>query len=54
MRLKKIILCITAMLTLFAFSTTAYADLNLGSGDGTGFGQGTADNVWAVKRKNGT
>lgn len=54
MRLKKIILCITAMLTLFAFSTTAFADLNLGSDDGTGFGQGTTDNGWAIKRNNGT
>lgn len=46
---KKIIIRLTSILLLFAFSsTTAFAGLNLGNQDGTGFQGGTSNNYWGV------
>lgn len=49
MNFKKIIIRLTSILLLFAFSsTTAFAGLNLGNQDGTGFQGGTSNNYWGV------
>ncbi len=49
MKLKKAIIRLTALFTLFAFSsTTAFAGLNLGNDDGTNFKGGTSNNYWGV------
>ena len=37
-----------------AFTSSAFADVNMGSGDGTGWGDGTGDNVWSLHTENGT
>lgn len=49
MKFKKIIIRLTSILLLFAFSsTTAFAGLNLGNDDGTNFKGGTSNNYWGV------
>lgn len=49
LKLKKAIIRLTALFTLFAFSsTTAFAGLNLGNDDGTNFKGGTSNNYWGV------
>ena len=49
MKLKRIIIRLTSILLLLAFSsTTAFAGLNLGNQNGTGFQGGTSNNYWGV------
>lgn len=49
MKLKKIVLRLTAILLILSFSsTTAFAGLNLGNDDGTNFKGGTSNNYWGV------
>lgn len=55
MKFKRLILSVTTMVTLFAFmSTNVFADINMGSGDGTGFGTGSSNNFWGVKVDGGS
>lgn len=49
MKLKKLVLRLTAILLILSFSsTTAFAGLNLGNDDGTNFKGGTSNNYWGV------
>lgn len=49
LKLKKIVLRLTAILLILSFSsTTAFAGLNLGNDDGTNFKGGTSNNYWGV------
>lgn len=38
---------------LFVLTSSAFADVNMGSDDGTGWGDGTGDNVWALRTESG-
>lgn len=42
-----------AAIMLFVLTSSAFADVNMGSGDGTDWGDGTGDNVWAVRTESG-
>ena len=54
MKLKKAITRLTALFMLLSFSsTTAFAGLNLGNDDGTGFSSGTSNNYWGVHTDSG-
>lgn len=54
MKLKRIIIRLTSILLLFAFSSTiAFAELNLGNDDGTNFKSGTSNNYWGVHTDGG-
>lgn len=49
LKLKKLVLRLTAILLILSFSsTTAFAGLNLGNDDGTNFKGGTSNNYWGV------
>ena len=49
MKPKRIIISLTSVLLLLAFSTPRdFAGLNLGNDDGTNFKGGTSDNYWGV------
>ena len=54
MRLKKLIKTAAALLTAACFSVNAAAtDINYGNADGTGFQNGTSDNLWTVYTSSG-
>lgn len=54
MKYKKFITRLVAGLTALAFCTTnAFAGLNLGNDDGTGFSSGTDNNYWGVHTDSG-
>ena len=54
MKLKKAITRLTALFMLLSFSsTTAFAGLNLGNQNGTGFQGGTSNNYWGVHTDSG-
>ena len=55
MKFKKQLTRITAgMITLILCTTNAFAGLNLGNADGTGFSSGTSNNYWGVHTDSGT
>ncbi|MGN1341159.1 MAG: hypothetical protein ACI4WS_12775, partial [Oscillospiraceae bacterium] len=55
MKFKKLCSRITALVMLLSFiTTTAFADINLGNDDGTGFSSGTDNNYWGVYTDSGT
>lgn len=55
MKFKKQLTRITAgMITLKLCTTNAFAGLNLGNADGTGFSSGTSNNYWGVHTDSGT
>lgn len=56
MKFKRIILSVTAMFTLFVFTATNVfaSNPNWGSDDGTGFGTGSSNNFWGVRKDDGS
>ena len=53
MKKKRLISLLMAAIMLFVLTSSAFADVNMGSGDGTDWGDGTGDNVWAVRTESG-
>lgn len=54
MKKKRLISLFLMVIMTLAFTSSAFADVNMGSGDGTGWGDGTGDNVWSLHTENGT
>ncbi len=50
---KRLIALFMAAIMTVLLTPTVFADVNLGSDDGTGWGTGTGDNVWAVHTESG-
>lgn len=53
MKFKRLFTCVVLTIALFAFTTTVFADINMGSDDGTGFGSGSSNNFWGVYSETG-
>lgn len=43
---------VTAMVTLFCFATTTFADVNMDNENGDAYGQGDSKNAWVLRGKN--
>lgn len=54
MKKKRLISLFLMVIMTLAFTSGAFADVNMGSGDGTGWGDGTGDNVWSLLTESGT
>ena len=53
MKKKRLISLLMMAIMLFVLTSSAFADVNFGSDDGTDWGDATADNVWAVRTESG-
>lgn len=53
MKQKRIIAVLVSLAVMFLFTSSAFADVNFGNDDGSGFKPGTDDNGWAIQTDSG-